>query len=100
MATPALANRVRLEVGTSADLDDVVQTCTMIRTFCDRDHAERWAGENAPGRGHVAEAATIWRLAGPWYGDRLHPEFRPHSREHNQGLLDDCGLTGPFWRLP
>ena len=25
MATPALANRVRLEVGTSADLDDVVE---------------------------------------------------------------------------
>jgi hypothetical protein len=80
--------------------DDVVQTCTMIRTFCDRDHAEQWADDNAPGRGYIVEAVTIWRLAGPWYGDRLHPAFRPHSRAHNQRLLDECGLTGPFWRLP
>ncbi|MBT2208056.1 alkylmercury lyase family protein [Actinomadura sp. NEAU-AAG7] len=80
--------------------DDVVATCTMIRTFCDRGHAERWTADNAPGGGYIAEAATVWRLAGPWYGDRLDSEFQPHSREHNQRLLDECGLTGPFWRLP
>ncbi|MFI0480143.1 alkylmercury lyase family protein [Actinomadura sp. 9N215] len=80
--------------------DDVVGTCTMIRAFCDRDHAERWTTDNAPGSGYIADATTVWRLAGPWYGDRLDPEFRPHSREHNQGLLEECGLTGPFWKLP
>ncbi|MEA5456536.1 organomercurial lyase [Sinomonas sp. JGH33] len=80
--------------------DDVVATCTMIRMFCDRSHAEQWTEANAPGSGYIADARSVWRLAGPWYGDRLHPDFQPHSREHNQGLLDDCGLTGPFWRLP
>lgn len=80
--------------------NDVVGTCTMIRMFCDRSHAEQWSEDRAPGGGHIVDATTVWRLAGPWYGDRLHPEFRPHSREHNQRLLDECGLTGAFWRLP
>lgn len=80
--------------------DDVVGTCTMIRMFCDRGHAERWTADHAPGSGYVADATTVWQLAGPWYGDRLNPDFQPHSREHNQRLLDECGLTGPFWRLP
>ncbi|MFC7451101.1 alkylmercury lyase family protein [Rhodococcus daqingensis] len=80
--------------------DDVVGTCTMIRTFCNRDHAEQWTVDNAPGSGFIADATAVWRLAGPWYGDRLHPDFQPHSREHNQQLLDECGLTGPFWQLP
>lgn len=80
--------------------DDVVATCTMIRMFCDRSHAERWTADNAPDAGYIADATAVWRLAGPWYGDRLHPDFQPHSREHNQRLLDECGLTGSFWQLP
>ena len=43
---------------------------------------------------------TLWRLALPWYGDRLDPDWEPHSRERNQALLQDVGLTGPFWALP
>lgn len=80
--------------------NDVVGTCTMIRMFCDRSHAEQWTEDNAPSSGRSVDATTVWRLAGAWYADRLHPEFQPHSREHNQRLLDECGLTGPFWRLP
>lgn len=79
---------------------DVVATCTMIRTFCNRDHAEKWARGNSAQGGYIADASAVWRLAGGWYGDRLDPDFQPHSREHNQALLDECGLTGPFWRLP
>lgn len=80
--------------------NDVVGTCTMIRVFCNRDHAERWTADNAPGSGSIADASDVWKLAGPWYGDRVDPTFQPHAREHNQLLLDECGLTGPFWRLP
>lgn len=80
--------------------DNVVGTCTMIRIFCSRGHADQWTADNAPGSGYIAGAAAVWRLAVPWYGDRLDPEFRPHTREHNQQLLNECGLTGPFWRLP
>jgi hypothetical protein len=80
--------------------DDVVGTCTMIRMFCNPGHAERWTAEHAPSSGYVTDAVTVWRLALPWYGDRVDPEFLPHTREVNQGLLDAVGLIGPFWRLP
>lgn len=80
--------------------DDVVGTCTMIRMFCNRLHAEQWTKDHAEGLGYIADAETVWRLATPWYGDRLHPDFQPHSREHNQQLLKKVGLTGQFWELP
>ncbi|MGW6226640.1 alkylmercury lyase family protein [Cellulosimicrobium cellulans] len=80
--------------------DDVVGTCTMIRTFCTRDHADRWTTDHAPGTGYIAQATAVWQLARPWYGDRVDPQFTPHTREHNQQLLDQVGLTGPFWALP
>lgn len=80
--------------------DDVVGTRTMIRTFCDRDHAQRWTDQHTPGVGYIAGATQVWQLAQPWYGDRLEATFEPHTREHNQSLLDSCGLRGPFWELP
>lgn len=80
--------------------DDVVETCTMIRTFCDHSHAENWASSHAAGTGYVAPATQVWRLAQGWYGDRLAPDFQPHTREHNQALLTACNFTGAFWQLP
>lgn len=80
--------------------EDVVGTCTMIRLFCSRDHAEQWTAEHAPGQGYVTDACTVWDLAQAWYGDRLDPDFEPHTREYNQALLDERGLSGAFWRLP
>ncbi len=80
--------------------EDVVGTCTMIRLFCSREHAGQWTAEHAPGQGFIADARTVWDLAQAWYGDRLDPAFEPHSREHNQALLEERGLTGEFWRLP
>lgn len=80
--------------------DDVVGTCTMIRLFCTQGHAERWTADHAPATGYIADARTVWDLAQAWYGDRLDPDFAPHTREHNQELLDERGLTGEFWRLP
>lgn len=80
--------------------DDVVATCTLIRLFCSRSHAEEWTARHAPGSGYIAGAETVWDLARVWYGDRLRPDFRPHTREHNQSLLTERGLTGEFWRLP
>ena len=78
---------------------DVVATCTMIRLFCTREHAERWTTEHSPGSGYLADAKTVWDLAQAWYGDRLDPDFQPHTRDHNQTLLAERGLTGEFWRL-
>jgi hypothetical protein len=80
--------------------NDVVGTCTMIRMFCTRAHAEEWSALQAETEFFIADAVTVWRLAQPWYGDRVREDFQPHSREFNQKLLDDVGLTGSFWRLP
>jgi hypothetical protein len=86
--------RVRLPRPAAEWWEDVVATCTNIRAFCSEDHVTR------SGDDYVTDLQTLWKLAQPWYGDRLDPEWQPHSREHNQALLDSCGLTGPFWRLP
>jgi hypothetical protein len=39
-------------------------------------------------------------LAHAWWGDRLEPDWRPHTRDHNQAILTSVGLTDDFWRLP
>ncbi len=91
---PAEDYVVRLPRPAAEWWEDVVATCTNIRTFCSREHVTR------SGDDYVTDLPTLWKLAQPWYGDRLDPDWQPHSREHNQSLLDSCGLTGPFWRLP
>ena len=42
---------------------------------------------------------VLSKLAHAWYGDRLDPDWRPHSVEQNQRILESFGLTGDFWRL-
>jgi hypothetical protein len=80
--------------------EDVVATCTNIRTFCSPEHVAAWWHDTGAAPGYVTDLRTLWRLALPWYGDRLDPDWEPHSRAHNQQLLEDVGLTGPFWALP
>ena len=43
---------------------------------------------------------TLAALAEAWWGDRLAPDWTPHSREQNQAILDGLGLTGEAWTLP
>jgi Alkylmercury lyase len=80
--------------------DDVVATCSAIRLFCSDDHARQWSVEHAGGAGEFVDVTSVWRLAQPWYGDRLASDFRPHTTAYNQQLLTDVGLTGDFWQLP
>ena len=49
--------------------------------------------------GATGPILTMWQLTLGWYGDRLAPDWEPHPIEYLQGLLDDVGLTGPFWQL-
>ena len=51
-------------------------------------------------RGGVVPAPRLRKLAAEWYGDRLHPDWRPRRIEESQAILERHGLTGPFWRLP
>ncbi len=69
-----------------------------MHLFRSEEHIAAWlAGRPA---GAILPVAKLAELARAWWGDRLAPDWRPHSREHNQGILDRLGLVGPFWQLP
>ncbi len=71
-----------------------------MNLFRSEEHALRWVEERGYEPGRTLTAAKLWELADAWWSDRLDPEWRPHSREQNQAILDGLGLTGPFWQLP
>ncbi len=61
------------------------------------EHVRRWLGEREPGA--TISITKLCELAHAWYGDRLAPDWRPHTREQNQAILDRLGLTSGFWQL-
>ena len=69
-----------------------------MNLFRSEEHVERWLSGRAPGA--TIPIARLAELASAWWGDRLSPAWRPHTREQNQAILDAVGLTGAFWRLP
>lgn len=68
-----------------------------MRLFRSEEHVGRWLEGRPPGA--TVPVATLAELAHRWWGDRLAPDWRPKTLEHNQGILDGLGLTGPFWHL-
>jgi hypothetical protein len=69
-----------------------------MNLFRSAEHVERWlAGREA---GATIPVTTLCDPAQAWWHDRLAPDWRPHTREQNQAILDGVGLTGEFWRLP
>ena len=69
-----------------------------MNLFRSEEHVERWLAGREPGA--TIPVATLCDLAHAWWHDRLAPDWRPHTREQNQAILDRLGLTGEFWRLP
>ena len=65
--------------------------------FRSEEHLERWLAGRT--RGATISAGRLCDLAQAWWSDRLDPDWRPHSREQNQAILDGLGLTGPAWNL-
>ena len=65
--------------------------------FRSEDHLTTWLAGRTPGA--TMPVAKLAELARAWWGDRLAPDWRPHTREQNQAILDRIGLTDPFWRL-
>jgi hypothetical protein len=66
--------------------------------FWSEEHITRWLGRREPGA--TIPLRKLNELAHAWWSDRLKPDWRPHSREQNQAVLESLGLTGGFWRLP
>jgi hypothetical protein len=65
--------------------------------FRSEDHVDEWLAGRTPGA--TVPISKLAELADAWWGDRLDPAWEPHTREQNQRILDDLGLTGQFWRL-
>lgn len=69
-----------------------------MNLFRSEEHIQRWLGRREAGA--TMSVGKLSELAHAWWSDRLAPEWRPHTREQNQAILDRLGLTGEFWRLP
>lgn len=68
-----------------------------MNLFRSEGHITRWLAGRAPG---VTTSVTkLSELAHAWWSDRVAPTWRPHTREQNQAILTDLGLTAPFWQL-
>jgi hypothetical protein len=69
-----------------------------MNLFRSEDHLGRWL-DGRPG-GATTSVETLCDLAHAWWGDRLSPAWVPHTRDANQAILEQLGLTGAFWQLP
>jgi hypothetical protein len=70
-----------------------------MNLFRSEEHVARWLEANGYEPGATLAGEQICELAHAWWGDRLAPDWRPHTPEQNQAILDGLGLTGEFWRL-
>jgi hypothetical protein len=69
-----------------------------MNLFRSEEHVARWLCDRTPGA--TIPVAQLAALARAWWGDRLAPDWQPHTRAHNQSILDRVGLVSPFWQLP
>jgi len=69
-----------------------------MNLFRSEEHVARWLGDRTPGE--TIPIVQLAALAQAWWGDRLAPDWQPHTRAQNQAILDSVGLVSPFWQLP
>ena len=69
-----------------------------MNLFRSEEHVIRWLDGRPAGA--TLTVTQLAELAHAWWRDRLDPDWRPHTREHNQAILDQLGLVGEFWQLP
>jgi hypothetical protein len=68
-----------------------------MNLFRSEEHIRRWLGGREPGA--TISITKLCELAHAWWSDRLAPDWRPHTRDQNQAILDRVGLKGEFWNL-
>jgi hypothetical protein len=69
-----------------------------MNLFRSEEHIGRWVAGR--GTGATISVVQLAELAQAWWQDRLDADWRPHTREQNQAILDSVGLTDSFWQLP
>ncbi len=63
------------------------------------EHLERWLAANEWKPGETLTPQKLNELARRWWWTRLEPDWRPREPAESQAILDELGLTGPFWQL-
>ncbi len=63
------------------------------------EHLQRWLDANGWEAGASMSATKLNELARGWWWTRLDPDWRPRTPAESQAILDELGLTGPFWQL-
>jgi hypothetical protein len=71
-----------------------------MNLFRSEEHVARWLEASGYEAGETITARKLCDLAHAWWSDRLAPEWRPHTRDENQSILEGLGMTGSFWQLP
>ena len=69
-----------------------------MNLFRSEEHVRRWLGLRPAGA--TISVTLLSALAHAWWGDRLSPRWRPHTKEENQAILQRIGLVDEFWQLP
>ena len=68
-----------------------------MNLFRSEEHIVRWLGTRTPGV--TISITKLCHLAHAWWGNRLDKDWIPRTREQNQAILNDVGLTDGFWNL-
>ncbi len=68
-----------------------------MNIFRSEEHITRWLAGREPGVTIGVEKLS--ELAYAWWGDRVAPDWQPHTREQNQAILTALGFTDRFWQL-
>ena len=63
------------------------------------EHLARWLERNGWSPGASMSAVSLAELASRWWRTRLDPDWLPRPAADSQAILDELGLTGPFWSL-
>jgi hypothetical protein len=63
------------------------------------EHLERWLDASGREPGASLTAPKLNALARLWWWTRVEPDWRTRTVEESQAILEELGLTGPFWRL-
>jgi hypothetical protein len=69
-----------------------------MNLFRSEEHITRWLDGREPGA--TIGVGKLSELAHAWWSDRLAADWQPHTRDHNQAILEQLDLKGEFWRLP
>jgi hypothetical protein len=65
--------------------------------FRSEEHVNRWSETRGIPRGTVLSLDQCWRLADAEYRSRMDRDWRGMSGAEFRALLDELGLSGPFW---